>query len=141
MRLALFEISGMFFAVALDKVLHVLTGPHVFMLPLLRSCFAGVLVYKEQVVPLLACNLTTAGAEEKKTQPDFVLVCEAELGLLALPADRMVRITNVGEVDPEALQEGISEGRLFAMDGCDFRMLDLNQVMDDPEFTVCSLKD
>jgi hypothetical protein len=53
----------------------------------------------------------------------------------------MVRITNVGEVDPEALQEGISEGRLFAMDGCDFRMLDLNQVMDDPEFTVCSLKD
>lgn len=141
MRLALFEISGVFCAVALEKVLHVLTGPQVFMLPLLRSSFAGALVYKEQVVPLLACEDSTEGLGEKKTQPGFVLVCEAEFGLLGLPADRIVRITNVGEIDPQTLRETDSVDQCFAMDGCDFHLLDLNQVMDDPDITVCRLKD
>lgn len=140
MRLALFEILEVSCSVPLDKVLHVLTAPQVFRLPLLRSCFSGGLVYQGQVVPLLACKPPQKG-DKNKNQPAFTLVCEAEYGLVAIPADRIVRITNEAEISSVTLSGCNFQGETCNIDGRDYRLLDLNQVLDDSDFTVCGLKD
>jgi len=93
MRLALFEISTVSCSVPLDKVLHVLTEPDVFVLPLLRDCFSGGLIYQRQLVPLLKGRKPEAEEEVVDSPPAFVLVCEAEFGLIGVPADRIIRIT------------------------------------------------
>jgi chemotaxis signal transduction protein len=136
MRLALFEVLETPCAVALDKVLHILTGPHVFRLPLLRSCFTGVFVYQGQVVPLLTSKRSGAKNERINLHPGFVLVCEAEFGLLGVPAEKIVQITKTGEVDSGISSEGDSQDQVFGMGGRDFRLLDLNQIMEDPDFTI-----
>jgi chemotaxis signal transduction protein len=136
MRLALFEVSETPCAVALDKVLHILTGPHVYRLPLLRSCFAGVFVYQGQAVPLLASERHGANNERTNLHPAFVLVCEAEFGLLGVPAEKIVRITKTGEIDSEIFSAGDFQDQVFEMSGRDFRLLDLNQIMEDPDFTI-----
>ena len=141
MRLALFETSGVPCSLALDKVLHVLTAPHVFSLPLLRCCFAGGIVYQEQFVPLLTAEPPETPGGRKNLQPAFVLVCEAEYGVVGVPADRIVRITKTGEVDAKVMSGCDSREETCEISGCNYRLLDLNRVLEDPDFTVCGLKD
>ena len=135
MRLVLFETLKAPCAIALDKVLHVMTVPHVFKLPLLRSCFVGGLVYQGQVVPLLADQSPAKG--DVNQQPAFALVCEAEYGLVAVPADRIVRITKTGEISSEIMSGCGSQDETCEIGGRDYRLLDLNRVMEDSGFTVC----
>ena len=141
MRLALFETSGVPCSLALNKVLHVLTTPHVFSLPLLRCCFAGGIVYQGQFVPLLASEHPEMPGDKKNLQPAFVLVCEAEFGMVGVPADRIVRITKTGEVDSEAISGCDSQEETCEISGRNYRLLDLNRVLADPDFTMCDLKD
>lgn len=139
MRLTLFETLGVARSVALDKVLHVLTSPRVFRLPLLRRSFSGGVAYQGQIVPLLAEK--NCGDLRKNRQPAFVLVCEAEYGLVAIPADRIVRITKNEEMRPEIISGSDSQSETCKISGRDYRLLDLNRVLEDPDFTVCGLKD
>ncbi len=141
MRLALFETLDVSCSIQLDKILHVLTAPKVFRLPLLRSCFSGGLVYQGQVVPLLVCKPPQKGDKRNNHQPSFTLVCEAEFGLVAVPADKIVRITNEGEIGSETISGCNFQSETFEIDGRDYRLLDLNQVLDDSGFTICGLKD
>ncbi len=140
MRLALFETLEVPCSIALDKVLHILTAPQLFRLPLLRSCFAGGIVYQGRVVPLLASESPERQGEKINQQPAFALVCEAEYGLVAVPADRIVRITKTGEVSSMAMSGCDPQSKMCEIDGRDYRLLDLNQVLEDPDFTVCGLK-
>jgi chemotaxis signal transduction protein len=140
MRLALFKISTVSCSVPLDKVLHVLTDPHVFSLPLLRHCFAGGLIYQEQFVPLLKGGKTETRGADEDLQPVFVLVCEAEFGLIGVPADKIIRITKNGEVDSESIPGHVSQHKTCEINNCEYRLLDLNRVVEDPDFTLCGLK-
>ena len=141
MRLALFETSKVLCAISLDKVLHVLTGPHVYRLPLLRPCFAGGLVYQGQVVPLLIAEYCNGLNGNVGAGPAFTLVCEAEFGLVAVPADRMLRITKSGEVCVKSHPGCDTHDETCEIGGRDYRLLYLNRVMEDSPFTVCGLKD
>lgn len=134
MRLALFEISAVSCSVPLDKVLHVLTEPKVFVLPLLRGCFSGGLIYQGQLVPLLKGR--KAEGDVVDPLPAFVLVCEAEFGLIGVPADRIIRITKNEEVDSGVIS-GLDSCQI---NNCEYRFLDLNRVVEDPDFTLCGLK-
>ena len=141
MRLALFEISKSSYYVSLDKVLHVLTGPHIFKLPLLRGCFAGGLIYQGQVVPLLTGGPLDENEDNVNVQPGFVLVCEAEFGLIGVPADKIVRITKIDEIDSEDIAGSASQYETCKIDGCDYHLLDLNRIVEDSDFTLCGLRD
>lgn len=141
MRLALFETLGHSCSIPLDKVLHVLTAPKIFKLPLLRSCFVGGLVYQGQVVPLLAGKADANGDENVNQQPAFTLVCEAEYGLVAVPTDKIVRITKAEEISSLTMSECNTQGKTCEINGRDYRLLDLNRALEDPDFTVCGLKD
>jgi chemotaxis signal transduction protein len=140
MRLALFEISAVSCSVPLDKVLHVLTEPNVFVLPLLRGCFSGGLIYQGQLVPLLKGVKPEAKGEVADPLPAFVLVCEAEFGLIGVPADRIIRITKNEEVDSDAMPRLDSHQDTYQINNCEYRFLDLNRVVEDPDFTLCGLK-
>lgn len=134
MRLALFEVSGISYSIFLDKVLHILTEPHVFRLPLLRACFSGMFIHHGKVVPLLACEPSEGGDGKVNSAPAFVLVCEAEFGLLGVPADRVVRITKIEEVDAEAMSGFDMHGGMCEISGSSYRLLDLNGIVEDPDF-------
>ncbi len=136
MRLALFEISDVSCSVSLDKVLHVLTEPKVFVLPLLHGCFSGGLIYQGQLVPLLKGCKPEAEGDVVDPLPAFVLVCEAEFGLVGVPADRIIRITKNEEVD-SGVMSGLDSCQI---NNCEYRFLDLNRVVEDPDFTLCGLK-
>ena len=141
MRLALFETLEVPCSIALDKVLHVLTAPKLFRLPLLRSSFAGGIIYQGQVVPLLAGEAPERQDGKINQQPAFALVCEAEYGLVAVPADRIVRITKSGEICSTTISGCDPQSEMCEIGGRDYRLLDLNRVLEDPDFTVCGLKD
>lgn len=140
MRLALFEISTVSCSVPLDKVRHVLTEPNVFLLPLLRGCFSGGLIYQGQLVPLLKGCKPESEGEVVDSLPAFVLVCEAEFGLIGVPADRIIRITKSEEVDFDAISGPDSHQDMCQNNNCEYRFLDLNRVVEDPDFTLCGLK-
>lgn len=107
------------------------------MLPLLRPSFVGGIVYHGQVIPLLAGNSPEKSEGKVNRQPAFVLICEAEYGLVAIPADRIVRITKAGEVSSKIMSGCDSRDGTCDIDDRDYRLLDLNQVLDDSDFTVC----
>ena len=136
MSLALLETLEDPCSIELDKVLHVLTAPQLFRLPLLRPCFVGGLVYQGQVVPLLVSKLSE---REDKTihSPAFALVCEAEFGVVAVPAEKIVCITKAGEISSMTMSECSSHGETCEIGGRDYRLLDLNRVLEDSDFTVC----
>jgi hypothetical protein len=73
--------------------------------------------------------------------PGFVLICEAEFGLVAVPADRIVRITKTGEASYKTLSGCDSHDGTCEIGGRDYRFLDLNRVMEDSHFTICWLQD
>jgi chemotaxis signal transduction protein len=137
MRWALFEKSGVSLAVALEKVLHVLTAPQVFELPLLKRVFTGGIIYQGQVVPLLV-GASDPGQQEAAA---FVIVCEAEFGLIGLPADRIIEITKTDNVTPGGDATELSGSEDNENISCDYRHLDLNAILEDPEFSMCGLKD
>ena len=73
--------------------------------------------------------------------PAFVLVCEAEFALVAVPADKVLPITKADEISSMTISECNSQGEACEIDGRDYRLLDLNRVLEDLDFTVCGLKD
>jgi chemotaxis signal transduction protein len=137
MRLILFETLAVPCSISLDKVLHVLTSPQLFILPLLRPSFVGAVVYQGQVIPMLAGNASEKGEGTVNRQPAFCLICEAEFGSVAIPADKIVRITEAGEVSSKIMSGCDSRDETCEIDDRDYRLLDLNQVLDDSDFTVC----
>jgi hypothetical protein len=70
----------------------------------------------------------------------FVLVSEAEFGLIGVPADRIIRITKNEEVDSDAIFGLDSHQDTCQINNCEYRFLDLNRVVEDPDFTLCGLK-
>lgn len=138
MRRALFERSGVPCSIPLDKVLHILTAPAVFKLPLLRPAFVGAFVYDERVVPLLAgeSRRVDGGAEQ---EVPFVLVCEAEFGLVGIPADKILKITRAGEIESGGADHGGSSGQSCEINGRDYRQLELNDVLEESGFSVSGM--
>ena len=136
MRLALFEISEVPCAIALEKILHIMTSPHVFSLPLLSPRFAGGLVYQGQVVPLLASGHCETQDGITNLAPAFTLVCEAEFGIVGIPADTIERITKIGEAGCEAISECNSQDEVYEISGREYRILDLNEIIEDPAFSI-----
>lgn len=141
MRLALFETSGESHSVALDKVIHVLTAPSVFRLPLLNRVFCGGFVYQGQVVPLLNNSSPAIEQNDENLQASFVIVCEAEFGLVGVPADRIIRLTKPEEVSLGGGSVGNTHSESYEINGCNYRQMDLNAILDDPDFSMCGLKD
>ena len=140
MRLALFEISAVSCSVPLDKVLHVLTEPNVFVLLLPRGCFSGGADLPGTVAAMLHGRKPEAEGEVADPLSAFVLVSEAEFGLVGVPADRIIRITKNKEVDSDAISGLDSYQDTCQINNCEYRFLDLNRVVEDPDFTLCGLK-
>lgn len=138
MRQTLFESSGEPCSIPLDKVLHILTDPTVFKLPLLRPAFVGAFVFNEQVVPLLAGKSRRVNGGAGHDVP-FVLVCEAEFGLVGVPADRILKITSAAEIGSGGVDQEIPSGQSCEINGRTYRQLELNDVLEDPSFSVSGL--
>ena len=52
-------------------------------------------------MPLLKGRMSEVEGSLVAPLPAFILVCEGELGLMGVPADRIIRITKNDEVAPD----------------------------------------
>ena len=100
----------------------------------------GGLIYQRQLVPLLKGHKPEAEGGVADPLPAFILVCEAAFGLIGVPADRIIRITKNEEVDSDAMPRLDSHQDTCQINNCEYRFLDLNRVVEDPDFTLCGLK-
>ncbi len=98
------------------------------------------LIYQRQLVHLLKGRKPEAEGGVADPLPAFVLVCEAEFGLIGVPADRIIRITKNEEIDFDAVSGLDSHQDTCQINNCEYRFLDLNRVVEDPDFTLCGLK-
>ncbi len=81
-RLALFADQVGALALEADKIEAVLECCEVFSLPQLPRSFAGVCMFREQPVPVLAPLLFPGGRPLKRA---YLALCMTEMGLIAVP--------------------------------------------------------
>lgn len=132
MRLVLFETAAARSAVCMTSVLHVLQEPAIWPLPCVRSGFAGVILYQEQIVPLLSGPVDSDSVDSGADDPQgrFVLVCEAPFGLVGIPAERIERITSVGEIDNHEVSGQGCPVETIKINGLDYCLYNLNHLLE-----------
>lgn len=127
--MALFALGAARFALPVERILHILPAREPYRLPLLRAGIDGVLIDRDEVVPVLAQAppFFAAGSEEV---PALHVICEAEAGRVALPAGRVLQMVEreAGTVaEPEAAR-GDSR-RLFIYQNQEYPWLDIDQLL------------
>ena len=60
--------------------------------------------------------------------------------MIGVPADRIIRITKNDEVAPDFVVGLDSPQEKCQINNCEYRFLDLNRVVEAPDFTLCGLK-
>ncbi len=95
-KIALFRLSRHEYALPVEGILHILSSPKVFPLPLLPSGVQGVFLYKGEAVPLVDPYLAGAKAHAKGDD-QFVIVYGTESGLVGLQAEQVLQIVDRGQ--------------------------------------------
>ena len=129
-KYALFAFSGGHFVLPIDKVIYILPAPQIFPLPGLRDWFDGVLVYQDEIVPHLALGrMLDVGAMRPA---GLTIICQAEYGLIGLPADQVQRIEDAGQVEiGDSVQNDEIGHRLHSSEGTGHILLDVDRLMAD----------
>lgn len=94
-KVALFRLQGRAFALAVEKIDHILQGTQVYPLPLMGKGFCGVFVHGDDVVPFfdLWRHFSLAG-DRRRRDSAFTVMYISEFGNIGLPADEVVRIVD-----------------------------------------------
>lgn len=105
-RYGLFRLSGAGYAVPLERLLRIEQSDQVIWLPLMPDEMAGMLMSRDQPVPLLASGWLPGAATEVGLDVPYKVLIATEYGPVALPADVTIGIVSPGrgtwvETDPE----------------------------------------
>lgn len=125
-RVALLELQGYRFAVAVGQVGHIIETDHVYRLPLCREGFTGVVVYEDELIPCLdlfsAFDLEVSS--ELRDSPYTIIYC-SEIGTVGLPADKVLQV--VDGASGELIQGG--ETVFFEHKNQKFRLLEIDLLL------------
>lgn len=127
-KVALLALAGKVFALPVTGIDHILDGPRSFLLPLMPEGYSGVLLYHDEVTPIL--NLSRMLAISGTPQPDvppLTVLYSCETGLVGLPVDMVLRVVDRGKGSEEMGAEGEDQGgpRHFVYEGTRYPLLDI----------------
>jgi len=130
-KMALLAVGGREYALPVDRIRHILADAKVFPLVCLRSGFAGVFLFDNEVVPQLQHE---ALAEEHATSGllPYMVICQSDFGEVGLPIDHAVRIVDAGDgqlspAPPDSEPAMITQ--LFIRHGESYPLLDIDTLL------------
>lgn len=115
MRLALFISADRHFSVPIDRIVHIVARSTVVVLPMLKSCFSGVFLDEQEMIPLLKVE-SSSGIQQSFS---LIIIYESDFGKVGIPAERVLRVVerNDGDFEPctdePTLLTGIEECFLY----------------------------
>lgn len=127
-KVALFEIQGETFALDIAGIVQIFETPQVFFLPLLPAGFAGVLLYRDTIVPCLDAT-PLLGDSGVGTSAAYTIVYAADPGLAALAVDHLGAVVDVGRGRFEAAEKnnGSYFNRVFVFAERRYPLLDVDK--------------
>jgi len=132
-KIALFTLGTRCYALAVERIAHILPMAQVFPCPLLRHGLSGLFVDRDGVVPLLDLGpLLGTEAQVVARMSSYLVVYGAELGNVGLPADKVLQM--VGR-DQGTLQETADiPGKfnfttIFVVNGVGYPLLDVDALL------------
>lgn len=132
-KVALFTLGSRSYALPVAAISHILPLQPIFHLPLLRSDFAGVIVDHGEIVPVMRANRCLGGAAMPGCDaPVLLVVYGAEIGCVALPADKVVQMVDSAQgkmcaAPPECRHDGVRE--FFLLQEQDYPLLDVDALL------------
>lgn len=132
-KIALFTLGGRCYALPVAAISHILPAQPMFHLPLLRSDFSGVIVDRGAIVPVLKATRCLGGATVAESHaPALHVVFSAEIGCVALPADKVVQMVDSTQgkmytAPPECRHDGVQE--FFLLQEQDYPLLDVDALL------------
>ena len=94
-KVALFRLQGRAFALAVEKIDHILQGTQVYPLPMMGKGFSGVIVHDDDVVPFFDLwRYLSLCRDRQRCDSPFTVMYISEFGNIGLPADEVVRIVD-----------------------------------------------
>lgn len=126
LKLALFQLRGEFRALSVGEIHQVLLAPPVFPLPLLPGHFAGVMLHKGELIPVLTADrLAVAGQAQDSGGAAYFIVCATEFGPVGLPADRVLRIVELTAGQMQDGRAGHDDTGIFCFKGEQYPLVQL----------------
>ena len=127
-KVALFGVQGEAFALDIEKIVQILEVQRIFPLPLLPEGFSGVLLYRNVVVPWLDPG-PPLGMSGPGGSAAYAVIYAAELGLVALGADRLGGVVAAarGRFEPVEENDGPFFKRLFVFAEKRYPLLDVDK--------------
>jgi len=132
-KVALFTLGGRRYALPVAAISHILPMQPVFNLPLLRPDFSGVIVNRGEIVPVLDAKRCPGRSDlSEYSVPGLLVVFSAEIGCIALPADKVVQMVdyNSGKLcvaPPECRYDGVKE--FFLLHEQEYPLLDVDALL------------
>lgn len=135
-KIAMFAFGSGVFALPVAGIVHILPAGEIHPLPLLRPEIVGVLIDREELVPVLDLSVcfpgSVAGAASRSP---LHVVYEAEVGRVALPVDRVLQLVDCerGTVQSPVVATATGGGRkVFFYQGQDYPLLDIDELVAAP---------
>jgi len=131
-KVVLLAVGGRKFSLPVEQIKHVLSVPQLFPLVCLRQEIAGVFMYNDEPVPVLALSkLPELHFQETVTGNAYVVLVQSEYGNVGLPVDSAVTIVNAedGLIEEILLSEEEQGGHLFIFQGARYPILDIDGIL------------
>ena len=130
-KLGLFRLANYGYAVPLERLLRVVECGFCATLPLAPDGMAGMLVFDEEIIPLLDSNWLPGVDDGKGLNAGFKVLIATEYGPVALPADTPVGIVAESRCERVASEQeaaGFFPDSVHYRDNC-YRVLNTDVFM------------
>ena len=133
-KVALFAYGEERFALFSNCILQILPPGALHPLPLMRRGFQGILVYRDEPVPLIALTEFFPDRQAFGSPPhQYTLICGTDSGMVGLPATRILQIVDRDQGALADVQEGEAESSpcdlVFWFKDQRFLLLDLDDLI------------
>ncbi|BCR04400.1 hypothetical protein DESUT3_14690 [Desulfuromonas versatilis] len=134
-KLALLALDEGYFALPVEGIVHIVSSPEVFQLPLLPPGVGGVFLYQDQLTPLLDLRcLWGQDAARRSGAVAYTVVCSCEVGLVGVPVDRVLHIVDldpalVKTVAGEPAEVPAGTSNLFVHGDREFPILNVDSLL------------
>lgn len=131
-KVALFSLGEGRFALPVERIVHIQPATTSFRLPLLQPGIAGLLIDRDEVVPVLEPARYFPGCIS--AEPALHVIFEADSGRVALPATRVLQMVECGQGSfrNDERTDGLGHKRVFMFQLQDYHWPDIDELLVNP---------
>lgn len=97
-KVALFSLDDHVYALSVERIEQIVELPRLFSLPQIPEIFSGVLLFRQEVVPVVNLwNFFGINDAKNSTHALFAAVCSSGRGTVGLPARQVLRIVDMAK--------------------------------------------